>query len=68
MLFAVVLMCVIWVSGRYLLSHVSLRRVGEADRAERMARFSSGCLQRCLLFLYVVRARLRARHRCAGCD
>jgi hypothetical protein len=56
LLFAVVLIGSIWVFGCHILSRLSLRGMAAQERVDRLARFSSSCLQRCLLLLYLVRA------------
>jgi hypothetical protein len=54
LLFAVLAMGALWVTGKSVLARLTLRHCSEPERTERLAKFSSTVLQRMLLVLYLV--------------
>jgi predicted outer membrane repeat protein len=54
LLFALLAMVLMWGFGRYLVARVSLRGMDARETEERLRKFSSTCLQRMLMLLYLV--------------
>jgi len=54
LLFALIFIGVFWAFGRHILAPVTLAGMSAEDAAERRSQFSSTCLQRTLMLLYLV--------------
>jgi hypothetical protein len=66
LLFAMLSMYALWLFGAKLVARVTLRKMDEAERASRIAKFNSTVLARALLVLYLVYPGARSRDRLAA--